>query len=208
MAEEQNVANKVQFGVSNLHYFEVTDTGEQLKFGEAYRLPGATELELDPEGDLVKFYADNIVYYTSNNNQGYSGKLSIAMTTEDFEALAFGTEKDENGIVTENINNKGKNLALAFEFDGDKKATRHILYNVTFSRPKISSETKSEKSEPKAIELEFTLMPDPYTGKVKSKTTSTTSENVYNNWYTAVGGITTGDDKPAEKKANKLNKTK
>lgn len=188
MAGEAIKENKVQFGVKGIHFFEATDTGEKMTYGTSNPLPGATELELDPEGDMIKFYADNLVYYSASNNQGYSGKLSVANITEQFEELAFGTKKDENGLITENIDSKGKALAIAFEFDGDVKGTRHVMYNVTFSRPKISSETKTEKAEPKALELEFTAMPDPYTGNVKTKTSSTTSDEVFSNWYVAVAG--------------------
>ena len=35
-------------------------------------------------------------------------------------------------------------FGMAFEFQGDKKATRHILYNVTASRPGMEGETKGE----------------------------------------------------------------
>lgn len=190
--EEVGKENKVQFGIKGIHFFQATDNGSALTYGESNALPGATELELDPEGDMIKFYADNLVYYSAPNNQGYTGKMSVANVTEKFEELAFGTEKDDKGLITENVDSKGSQLAVAFEFDGDAKATRHVLFNVTFSRPKISSETKTEKAEPKALELEFTAMPDPYTGNVKTKTSGSTSTEVYDAWYTNVAG-----EKPA-----------
>ncbi|QHJ81739.1 MAG: hypothetical protein [Bacteriophage sp.] len=177
--------NKVTFGLKNTHYAVITDDGNKITYGTPAALPGATELTLDANGDGIEFYADDTKYFSADNNQGYTGKLTIAKLTEAFEKEVLGID-DTNGVSTENANSKIQRIALMFEFDGDQKATRHLLFNVSLSRPGDGSKSKEDKVDVNTQELEFTAAPDPYTSDVKAKTNSTTTEEVYNAWYDAV----------------------
>lgn len=177
--------NKVTFGLKNTHYAIITDDGTKLSYGTPAELPGATELTLDASGDGVEFSADDTKYYTADNNQGYTGKLTIAKLTEAFEKDVLGID-DSKGVSTENANAKIKRIALMFEFDGDQKAVRHLLFNVSLSRPGDGSKTKEDKVDVNTQELEFTAAPDPYSGDVKTKTNSATTEAVYSAWYDKV----------------------
>ena len=58
-----NNKNKVRFGLKNAYYAKVTfnDEGEP-QYATPKRLPGAVSLSISPEGELEKFYADDIVY--------------------------------------------------------------------------------------------------------------------------------------------------
>ncbi|APX73113.1 phage tail protein [Companilactobacillus allii] len=198
MADTETVVeNKVNYGIKNVHWHTITDSGTGLIYGPGKLWIGASEIELDPEGDMVKVYADDKIYYTASNNQGYTGKLSIYQIPQDLEAYILGNIVDEKGQVIENVDTKPNAIGLSFEFDGDVKATRHFLFNNTFSRPKISSETKTEKAEPKAQELEFTSIADPYTGNVKTKTALNAPAEVYDSWYEkAAGTITSATPTP------------
>jgi hypothetical protein len=73
-----------------------------------------------------------------------------------------------------------------FEFDGDVKATRHVMYYCSASRPSVASVTKSDKNDPNTSELDFTASARPGDYKVKTKTTTTTPTNIYNGWYDSV----------------------
>lgn len=185
--------NKVTFGLKNTHYAVITDDGTKLSYGTPAALPGSTELTLDASGDAIEFFADDVKYYSADNNQGYTGKLTIAKLTEAFEKEVLGID-DSEGVSTENANSKIQRIALMFEFDGDQKATRHLLFNVSLSRPGDGSKSKEDKVDVNTQELEFTAAPDPYTSDVKTKTNSTTTEDVYNAWYDAVF---TGTSAPA-----------
>lgn len=177
--------NKVVFGIKNVHYAEATegDNGA-LTYGTPERLPGAVSLNLDAKGTQSDFYADDRVYYTTSTNSGYDGTLTVANLTQDFRTKVLG-DILEDGILTENTNSKPKTVALMFEFDGDVKAVRHTLYNVTLSRPGLSGETKTESTEPGTQELSFVAAPD-VEGVVKRSTTSETTEAIYNAWYESV----------------------
>lgn len=184
--------NKVTFGLKNTHYAVITDDGKKITYGTPAALPGSTELTLDASGNAIEFFADDVKYYSADNNQGYTGKLKIAKLTEAFEKDVLGLD-DSKGVSTENANSKIKRIALMFEFDGDQKATRHLLFNVSLSRPGDGSKSKEDKVDVNTQELEFTAAPDPYSGNVKTKTNSKTTDEVYNAWYDKVfDGATSG----------------
>lgn len=177
--------NKVTFGLKNVHYAVITDDGQKLTYGTPAALPGATELSLDASGDAIEFFADDVKYFNADNNQGYTGKLTVAKLTEAFEKDVLGID-DTDGVSTESAKAKIKRIALMFEFDGDQKATRHLLFNVSLSRPGDGSKSKEDKVDVNTQELEFTAAPNPYTGDVKTKTNSKTTATVYDAWYSSV----------------------
>src|SRR5690625_363152 len=187
------MANKVTFGLKNTHYapFEVVD-GEII-YETPIPLPGSVELTLDPRGDLMEFYADDIVYYSSDNNQGYEGTLTVAKITDEFLVEVLGQEEDEqDGVITEVSDAKTRPFALMFEFDGDEKAVRHVLYNCTANRPTVASSTKTATVEPNTNELTFVASPRETDYAVKTKTTTGTPQAIYDAWYDAVyesGGV-------------------
>ncbi|MGM9924841.1 MAG: major tail protein [Bacillus sp. (in: firmicutes)] len=179
------VENKVTYGLKNVHYGVITEDADGVvTFATPKRLPGATELSLEPKGETNDFYADDMIYYSSTTNQGYGGTLTLASLTKDFRVDVLG-DVLENGVLTESSNAKPKKIALMFEFDGDVKATRHVLYNCTVARPGMSSQTKGESSEPGTSELTFAASPRA-DGIVKRSTTAETPDAVYNAWYTKV----------------------
>ena len=70
------MANKVKFGLKNVHVFPITDDKETgVVFGEVIKVPGAVNLSLDAEGDSNEFYADDVIYWSEFSNNGYSGDL-------------------------------------------------------------------------------------------------------------------------------------
>lgn len=183
---EQAKSSKVQFGLKNVHIAVLTDEGEALTYADPFRLRGAVEIELEPAGESNPFYADDSVFYTAVSNQGYTGKLTIAMITDQFCTEILGDKIDDNGSLVESNDNTQNNFAMMFEFDGDASKTRHVLYNVSATRPTIAGSTKEDKTEPNTQELEFTAAPDPYTGNTKKRSTATTNSEEYETWFTKV----------------------
>lgn len=72
-----------------------------------------------------------------------------------------------------------------FEFQGDKKRTRHVMYYCSANRPSVASTTK-DGGEPNTTDLSIVVSPRPDTNVVKAKTTAGVTEAVYNAWYTKV----------------------
>ena len=179
--------NKVKYNLKNVHAAKLT-VGEQGAFTYAapQAIPGAVSISLDAEGDTSFFYADGIVYFRSNTNNGYSGDLEIALIPEWFRTDILLEEKDSNGVLVEKSTiTEMPKFALLFEFDGDVHGIRHVLYNCSASRPSIASETKEDTIEPVTETLSLTADPRA-DGLVKARTGDTTTEETYNNWYQSV----------------------
>lgn len=181
--------NKVTFGLMNVHYapYEIVDGAPV--FETPIPIPGGVELSGEPRGDLIEFYADNMLYYSASNNQGYENTLIIANIPEQFAQDALGEELDEKDFVLNEIADKsGKPFALLFQFEGDVKAVRHVMYNCIANRPTISSSTKTDAVEPNQNELTLISSPIKIGGKmqVKTKTTAKTPAAVYDAWFDKV----------------------
>ena len=160
-------SNKVKYGLKNCHYAKATfneDGG--VTYDTPVRIPGAVSLSLDANGEIEPFYADNIAYYVVNNNSGYEGDLEIALIPESF--------------LTDIMH-----FAFLFEFDGDQRHIRHVMYNCVASRPAVEGDTNEDSKEVKTDKL--TLQATPLAnGYVKAKTGTNTSDDVYNKWYEKV----------------------
>ena len=148
-------------------------------------LPGSVSLSLDANGEPENFYADGIAYYVINNNMGYDGDLELALIPESFRTDVLREKLDAKGVLIENSDAELALFALLFEFDGDVRHIRHVMYNCSASRPKIEGKTNEEKKEvqTETLTIKATPLAD---GKVKAKTGNTTDATVYADWYKSV----------------------
>ena len=190
--------NKVKFNICNVHYAPLTVTEDGIvTYAAPVPLPGAVSISLDPTGEPESFYADGIEYYIINNNQGYDGDLEVAMIPEGFRTDILKEEADSNNVLVENANSETGRFALLFEFDGDVKKIRHVLYNCSASRPTIEAKTNEEDKEVQTETLTVKARPMA-NGYVKAKTGDNTADTVYKNWYSevyepVVQNVETGD---------------
>lgn len=180
--------NKVTFGLKNVHYSVLTEAADgSVTYAVPVRIPGSVEISLEPRGEMPEFYADDILYYTAGSNQGYDGALTIANIPEQFAIDCLGEIKDTTDkVISEISGSTGKKFALLFEFDGDVKAIRHVLYYCSANRPTVSSSTKTNTQEPNTNELTFVASPRPKDLAVKTKTTEETGDSIYDGWYNKV----------------------
>lgn len=184
------MGNKVKYNLKNVHAAKLTesvvDGVTKYSYADPKAIPGAVSISLDAEGDSSPFYADGIVYFRSVSNNGYSGDLEIALIPEWFRTEILQEMLDSNGVLVERSDNaESVKFALLFEFDGDVRAIRHVMYNCTASRPSIESETNEDTIEPGTETLSLTADPRE-DGLVKSRTGDTTSAETYQNWYKTV----------------------
>lgn len=178
--------NKVKYNLKNAHYALLT-IGEDgtVSYGNPTAIPGSVSISLDANGEPENFYADGIAYYVINNNMGYEGDLELALIPESFRTEILKEELDDNGVLIENAQVELESFALLFEFDGDQRHIRHVLYNCAASRPGIEGKTNEDTREVQTETLTIKATPL-FSGLVKAKTGNTTDTTVYNDWYKAV----------------------
>lgn len=177
--------NKIKYNLKNVYYAELKEESGKITWGIPVAIPGAVSLSLDAEGDTNTFYADGVAYYVSVTNNGYSGDLEMALVPDSFRTDILGDTKDTNNVLIENADANVKAFALLFQFDGDIKAIRHVMYNCKATRPTVESETKEDTIEPKTETLSLTSSPLA-DGRVKAKTTDDTTDETYNDWFKKV----------------------
>ncbi len=181
-----NKKNKVKFNICNVHYAPITAAQDgTVSYATPVPMPGAVSISLDPTGEPESFYADGIEYYVINNNQGYDGDLELAMIPESFRTDILKETADANNVLVENAQSETGSFALLFEFDGDIRKIRHVMYNCSASRPTIASKTNEEDKEVQTETLTVKARPLA-SGYVKAKTGDGTTEEVYRDWYQSV----------------------
>ena len=151
--------NKILYGIEKCHIAKITEDNGEITYGTPFEMPGAVGLNFDPEGEETPFYADNIKYYIANSNQGYSGELELAVTPEQFLTEILGREKDKNGAIFENADDKQARFALMFEGKGDEKERRWVFFDCTATRPSRENNTKEESIEVGTETISITMSP-------------------------------------------------
>lgn len=182
-----NIPNKVKFGLKNAHYALLTINEDgTITFGKPVPIPGSVSLTMDAQGDTEQFYADDMAYYVSAANDGYAGTFEVALIPESFRTDVLHEELDENAqVLVENVNNQASPFALLFEFNGDQRATRHVLYNCTCTRPSVSGSTTNNTKTPTTETMNLTASPLP-NGNIKARTTTKTPATKFAGWYDTV----------------------
>lgn len=183
--------NKIKFGLKNVHYAIATIAADgSATYGTPVAFPGAVSLSMDAQGDMTKFYADNIVYWIGNGNSGYEGSLEVARVIDSFKKDVLRYIKDSKDVFVEDANAEAVHFALLFQFEGDVKATKHVLYNCTATRPAASGSTKEESITPQTetLNLSATSIYNASldTDIVKSEATADSDATTYAGWNSAV----------------------
>jgi phi13 family phage major tail protein len=184
------MANKVTFGIKNLHYATFTANGDgTVLYNAPVSVPGTVSIGLDPLGEMLEFYADDMLYFAGSENSGYQGPLEIARVPDQFRIDVFGDTMSSNGLLIENVEAQPRPVALMFEFSGDQRKRRVVLYNCAIQRPGIASTTNTNTKTINTSSMQVTASPRP-DGVVRACTTDDTESEVYNNWYTSVPSAT------------------
>ena len=190
------MANKVRFGLKNVHYALLTPSTNGTAnntWAAPVAVPGAVSLTLDSNQADNTFYADNIAYYKSLANNGYTGTLEMARIPDAMLKAVWNMDVT-SGVVTESTGVHPAEFALLFQFEGDENEEVHVLYRVIpTSKPTESSSTIKDSVSPVTQSFGFEALPL-VTGpayqkdKIRAKSSSTT---VTATWFNAVHIATT-----------------
>ena len=159
------MANKVEFGISNLHVgtYTVDDQGN-VTLGTPYHQKGAVSFSPEESQDQNTFYADNIAYWSGYSGGTIEGDIEVAMFDDEFKTQFLGYRTLTNGALA-NVKNAVKpNVYIAFQVEGDSESRRVILYNCTLGAITREYNTIEDTKEPATETLAITCTGDNATG--------------------------------------------
>ena len=188
-------ANKVHFGLKNVHYAVITySTAGVPSWGTVKAVPGAVSLTLSKESGSTDFYADDIKYFHLASNNGYSGSLEMADFPATMRQDLWGQTLTATGkLLVEDVTAQPAEFALLFEIDGDQDPDRFCFYRCTADRPDVAGATKADTVEVQTQSCDLSVMPvidpttsSPINGKVYYRTTADTPSATYTSFYSSV----------------------
>ena len=178
--------NKVHYDLTNVHFAPITIEGDVVTFGKPEREYGAISMDLSPKGDTVNLRADAIDYYNAVSNNGYDGSIDFTQVSDSFRMKYLGyTMSEKDQVLIEDSQAEHKHFAMLYEFLGDKRHRRHVLYNGMANRPNEKGENKDNQKEADTESLPISFSPLP-NGRVKASTTVNTPDAVYAGWFDSV----------------------
>lgn len=188
-------ANKVHFGLKNVHYALITYSSSGVpSWGTVKAVPGAVSLSLAKEGSDTDFYADDVKYYHIAGNNGYSGTLEMADFPATMRQDLWNQSISTTGkLLIEDVDAQPAEFALLFEIDGDQSPERYCFFRCLAARPDVASATKADTTEVQTQSCDLSVMPviDPTSasvinGKVYYRTTADTPSGTYTSFYSTV----------------------
>lgn len=141
-------ANKVEFGISNLHVGTYTDVNGTVTLGTPYHQKGAVSFSPEENSDQNIFYADNTAYYSTYSGGSIEADLEVAMFDDKFKTDFLGYVTLTDGGLA-NVKNASKPAVyIAFQVEGDAESRRVILYNCSLGAISREFSTVEETIEP------------------------------------------------------------
>lgn len=183
--------NKVRFGLKNVHYAILTE-GNTNTWATPVAVPGAVSLDLEANVASEDFYADNVAYYRTFANNGYTGTLEMAKISEQMLSDIWGITAGADNVIREKSGIAPKPFALLFEIDGDADEELNVLYRcIPSTKPTAGSNTTEETATPVTQSFDFSALPvvtgvPAELGLIKARTGSATDAATKSAWFTAV----------------------
>lgn len=177
------MANKVEFGIFNLHVGTYTDNNGTVTLGTPYAQKGAVSFSPEEQSEATNFYADNIVYWSGYSGGTFEGDLEVAKFDDAFKKQFLGYKELTNGGLA-NVKGATKpNVYIAFEVDGDAEKRRIIMYNCALGGITREYNTIEEEKEPTTETINVTVTGDNSTGV--SMATFTPNDAGYDTLFTS-----------------------
>ena len=146
------MANKVRFGVSNARYALKTATG----YGEWKRIPGAVQIQLEPQESQNDFYADNENYFQQPGSASDQVTIELADLPDTAKVDLLGW-REVNGNLGLPVNYKPNEFVLGFQVEGDETTLRVNVFGGKLTRASETHSTKEDTTEPETQSYEGTF---------------------------------------------------
>ena len=158
------MANKVEFGISNLHVGTYTEADGAITMGTPYHQKGAVSFEPEQDSEDNVAYADDIAYWSEYTEGTFSGDLTVMIFDDEFKTQFLGYVRTNKGGLGQVKNATKPNTYVAFEVKGDVEKRRVIFYNCSLGAIGRSYETIEESKEPVNETLPITCTGDNISG--------------------------------------------
>lgn len=159
------MANKVEFGISNLHVGTYTvAAGGTVTLGTPYHQAGAVSFSPEENSEQNTFHADNIAYWSGYSGGTIEGDLEVALFDDEFKTQFLGYVTLTNGGLARVKNATKPNVYIAFQVEGDAESRRVILYNCALGAINREYSTIEESKEPATETISVTCTGDNATG--------------------------------------------
>ena len=160
------MANKVEFGISNLYVgtYSVNTQGA-VTMGTPYHQAGAISFSPEENAESNKFYADNVVYWAGYTGGTFEGDLEVAKFDDTFKTqfLGYITKASDGGLAVVKNATKPK-VYIAFQVEGDSESRRIIMYNCSLGGITRGYNTEENSIEPATETINVTVSGDNSTG--------------------------------------------
>lgn len=159
------MANKVEFGISNLYVgtYTVGTTGT-VTMGTGYHQAGAISFSPEENSEKSDFYADNVIYWSGYSGGTFEGDLEVAKFDDSFKTQFLGyISKGDGGLAC--VKNATKpHVWIAFQLEGDSESRRCIFYNCSLGGITREYATEEETIEPATETIAVTVAGDNKSG--------------------------------------------
>ena len=160
------MANKVEFGISNLYVGTYTvDTTGSVTMGTPYHQAGAISFSPEEQSESNNFYADNVIYWSGYSGGTFEGDLEVAKFDDTFKTQFLGyIQKASDGGLAVVKNATKPKVYIAFQVEGDAESRRIIMYNCSLGGITREYATEEESIEPATETIAVTVAGDNKTG--------------------------------------------
>ena len=180
------MANKITFGLRNVHYALATNDGESWTFATPKELIGAQEFSTEMVGGTSQVYADDKIFHTLVSNSGAIITLKLTELSDEFKKDIFGYVEDSNKNLIEFTNAEVKTFALGYEIQGDSKARRVWYFLCTATPVGQSTKSKADSIEANSVSLTITARPIEINDKEVLRVIASKGDTNYENFFKTV----------------------
>lgn len=159
------MANKVEFGISQLHVGTYTVASDgTVTLGTPYYQKGARTFSPEESSERSTLYADNMLYWSQYNGGSLEGDLEVVKFDDAFKTQFLGYKTTVDGGLALVKNATKPNVYIAFQVEGDAESRKIIMYNASLGGITREFATTEEQTEAATETLAVTVTGDNGTG--------------------------------------------